>query len=563
MALGLGGLTNLKDLATKAVDKYKADNTAAPAVTGAAPLAKTASGIGSGPMVPMPNLSPTPILNPGPGGYTQTGVNTLNQAISPNTPSVLDHLSGADIQTAKPDLGPQVITQQPTTIPKNTDVATAMPTQPITMVTPSATPKNTDVATPTPSQPITMTTPPAPKNIDVATPMPNTAPQPPTPATGTATTTTTPAAPDKAGDLYNSVLDTLSKGINSDKPLAGTAAQISQSREALATYAKNAEARAGADAAKSDSLGQGTANAMGQATRQDVLGQLANSELGNTKLVSDEKQGLINTATQAGQFAKTQAQEQQRIDNQKTQFSDTMATNKDQFKQTLDTNKAQFDKTFGENQATAYRDQLERLGQDNPVLATKLTNYLLNGQTGAVGNFTPEEMQQIKDYTAKKTGQDDQLQAVMTKILAAVPGQIASSTQAQTDADAKAATDKTVTEATQKLNSLTSGSFLSDTDFATLQTNGKIDQRTPATLPIGSGGVKDFATKNPSGVVSLNGKQFKVVRGFEVASLPVTEVKDASGKSYFVDSHGRWYSSQPQTNQKDDNASIQISSPVG
>lgn len=197
-----------------------------------------------------------------------------------------------------------------------------------------------------------------------------------------------PATPGKSDVLYDSVLDHLTESISSDEPLPGTAAAIRQRREALAQYAKNAEARAGAMAARGGSLGQGTANTMALDTRQDILSHLADAELDNVQAVSAEKQSLINQATQVGQFGKT-----------------------------FDQRKSEFEKTFGAEQAALYRNQLERLAVDNPVLATKLTNYLLEGKTGALGAFSPAELQQMRDYTAKKQGQQDKLTEVMNKVL--------------------------------------------------------------------------------------------------------------------------------------------------
>lgn len=309
-----------------------------------------------------------------------------------------------------------------------------------------------------------------------------------------------PPTPSKADGIYESVLEQLAAGIKDNKPLAGTAAQIQQNREALATYAKSAEARAGATAAKTGALGQGTANVAGQAVRSDILGELAKSELGNTQLVSNEKQKLIESATRAGEFAKNQSMdqqridvqkdqfgqnkemEQQRIDVQKDQFGQNLATNKEQFSANLQENKAQFAatldqrktefaKTFGAQEAQAYNNQLERLAQDNPVLATKLTNHLLSGKTGAVGSFTPEEIQQMKDYTSKKQAQDDKLTDVMNKILESVPGQIESSTKATKEADEAAQKTKDLQTAKE---ALTSGGSLTPAQETMLKASGDI-----------------------------------------------------------------------------------------
>lgn len=228
--------------------------------------------------------------------------------------------------------------------------------------------------------------------------MPTPAPEP--------TFTPPPVSPTNADALYGNVLDQLSGALKSDTPLPGTQAQIQQQREALATYARNAEARAGAQAAKGGSFGQGTANQMANAVRGDILGELANTELSNTQLVSDEKQALLDKAIQAGQFGMNR-------DDRRAEFSATMAQRKDEFT-----------KTFGQQEAASYLNQLERISLDNPVLAAKLTDHLLAGKTGAVGAFTPQELEQIKTYVSKKQGQQDKLTDVMNKVLEGLPAQI-------------------------------------------------------------------------------------------------------------------------------------------
>jgi hypothetical protein len=347
-----------------------------------------------------------------------------------------------------------------------------------------------------------------------------------------------PKAPfaDKANPLYGSYLDQIAAGVNSDKPLPGTAAAISANREALATYAKSAEARAGMTAAKNGSLGQGTANTMGQAVRSDVLGQLANTELKNTQLVSDEKQKLLDAARQAGQFEQTRSQDQQRIDNQDSQFKTSsgqeqqrinnqsdqfgrtlnqnqgqfdanLEQNKSQFNATLEQRKSEFDKNFDSNTSNDYRNTLERLAQD------KLTNYLLDGKTGAVGNFTPEEVQQMKELAAKKTTQDDKLTSVYNTILDSLGTEVKNKGVEEQAAAAKAEEARKVEELTKKMNGLTGTQSLAPEDFKTLEANGAIPKYGLSEIPTGKAGYDELKAKTTSGIISIGGEQYHVTGG--------------------------------------------------
>ncbi len=365
---------------------------------------------------------------------------------------------------------------------------------------------------------------------------------------------------DKANPLYGSYLDQIAKGINDDKPLPGTAAAISANREALATYAKSAEARAGMTAAKNGSIGQGTANSMGQAVRSDILGQLANTELKNTQIVSDEKTKLLESARQAGQFEQTRSQDQQRIDNQSSQFDRTFEegrtefntttglrqqeinNQKDQFGKTLEQNKSQFDatlaqrknefdKNFDATTANEYRNTLERLAQDNPVLATKLTNYLLDGKTGAVGNFTPEEVQQMKDLASKKTEQDDKLTSVYNTILDSLGTEVKNKGVEEQAAAAKAEEARKVEELTKKMNGLTGTEMLGAEDFKSLETNGAITKYGLSEIPTGKSGYDQVKAKSTSGIVSIDGAQYRVTGG------GTKKVYDSGSNPFASDQH--------------------------
>ncbi len=345
--------------------------------------------------------------------------------------------------------------------------------------------------------------------VDMPGPAPITVPK-------TAAPTTTPGATPSSSDaLYDDVLKQLAAGINSDQPLPGTAAAIQQNRQALATYAKGAQAAAGQVAARGGSLGQGTANQLGQQTRQDVLGRLANTELENTKLVSAEKQGLIDKAIQAGQYGKT-LQEGSR-----------------QFNENLGQRRTEFEKTFGAEESRNYINTLERMSVDNPILAAKLTDYLLDGKTGKLGDFTATEREQIKTYAAEKKGQQDKLTAVYNKILEGIPGQI-------NEGNAEAEKSKNITTYTEKLNKLGPNDVLTDDEFKTLEGAGSIPKYTLSTLTVSQDGLKEIQAKSPSGVISLAGEQYKVkdfaseVTGYHSVGVWPAEDRRANHTDYFI-----------------------------
>lgn len=352
------------------------------------------------------------------------------------------------------------------------------------------------------------------------------------------------AAPSLSDKLYDDVLKQLAEGINSDKPLPGTAAQIAQNRQALATYAKGAQAAAGRLAAKGGSLGQGTANSLGQKTRQDVLTQLSNAELENTKLVSAEKQGMINDALQAGQFGKTAAEQIREFNTNMKQRQAEATESSRQFNETMAQRKAEFDTNFGAQEAASYRNQLERMAVDNPVLAAKLTDYLLDGKTGALGSFTAEEKAQIAKYAAEKKGQQDKLTAVYDKILESLPDQIKTANNASTDAETARLEEKTRTELVKKLNTMPAGNFLSEDEFKTLEGSQDLQKFTLETLPRSQDGMQTLLQKSPSGIISIGGKQYRYVKAdytrtsYDNLGNPrhtdFAVVQDSSGNPFYV-----------------------------
>jgi len=373
---------------------------------------------------------------------------------------------------------------------------------------------NTLVKAPGPAQGVSNEAP-------AATPMvrPNAMPAP------AATTTFTPPPQSGPDALYDNALGQIADGLQ-DKPLPGTQAAILQNREALATYAKRAEAAAGAQAVKGGALGQGTANQMAQGVRGDILSELANTELQNTQLVSNEKQALIDKAVQAGQFGQT-------MDARKNEFSATM-----------NQRAGEFEKTFGANEAGNYRNQLERMAMDNPVLAGKLTDYLLAGNTGAVGSFTPEEKEQIKTFVAKKQGQDDKLTDVMNTIIGAIPGQVAAGTKADADAQKKADDATVLQERVGRMSNLAADKFLEEADFKALEASQDVKRFTLTTIPAGAEATQTYGGK----VISIDGKQYKYVKSDNITTswdsrgiLPdkrdattYVEVVDSSGAHKFI-----------------------------
>lgn len=350
----------------------------------------------------------------------------------------------------------------------------------------------------------------------------------PTPVSDGPAPAATPTVGDKSADLYGSALDALLAGVKDDQPLPGTAAAIQQNRQALATYAKSAEARAGMQAAKNGSFGQGTANQMANAVRGDILGELANSELENTKLVSAEKQGLLDKAIQAGQFGLNQ-------DARRQEFTATMAQRKDEFTQ-----------TFGAQQGQDYVNRLERMSLDNPVLASKLTDYLLSGKTGPLGSFTAQEKAEIQKYVAENKGRQDKLTEVMNTIIGSIPGQITASNQADADAAAKIKAGEALEAAKKEFNSLPKEQFLAPDKFKLLEENQVIPRYSIATLPSTPEGVVDLLRTYPSGTVSLDGEQYKVVKGgvhvkesgnaliSSRKDYPYVQVIDAAGQVKFI-----------------------------
>lgn len=333
---------------------------------------------------------------------------------------------------------------------------------------------------------------------------------------------TSPAPPGAAGagsGLYGSALDILAGNIKDSAPLPGTAAAISQRREAVAQFAKQAEARAGAQATQQGSIGQGTANAMEQGVKSDILNQLSNAELQNVQAVSAEKQGMLNSALSVGQA--------------KEQFDTTMAQRK-----------SEFDRNFGAEEGSKYTNMLERMSQDNPVLAAKLTNYLLSGKSGAVGEFTPEEVQQMKDFQAKKGVQDEKLNDIMGKVLESIPGQIAASNKADAQATSEADNTALIQSALKKTRS---GAALSPDESGALLASGKLSVLVPAQVQSYGFDSSQYLNSEAGGLVKIGNKIAKVVP--ESGTSPGG--KQYSGAAFEVGGQlytivgGKWYKFDP------------------
>lgn len=328
---------------------------------------------------------------------------------------------------------------------------------------------------------------------------PVTTPTPPSPVMPTPPTTPPAPAPSAAPapgplngayqGLEGDVLRQIASGVNGTAALPGTEAAMRRNRETLAQYAGGMERQAGARATKSGAIGQGTAATLGDDTKSNVLSKLAENAQNETQIISTEKQGLIDRAGQAVQ-----------VNQAREQFAASSAQRKEEF-----------DKTFGSQESAKYLNQLERMAQDNPVLAEKLSNYLMEGKTGPVGAFTAEEKAKLAEFVKKKQGSQDKLDEVMSKILEGLPAQVLAGQQNSTDSTAAAA-------ATNHLNTLKPGEYLSDAEFTALQKSSGIKQVTMDTMPKGAGPIREWLAQNPHGIVNVEGKQYKVVRGGRAAT---------------------------------------------
>lgn len=448
---------------------------------------------GSGSFIPegtKPTGAPTPTTTPVPGPVTTTGSTGL---------SVLGELAGGAPRLEAPKVPLPSLPKLET--PQQPAMVAAPRSGPVLTVSGPEAPQMTTRAPVAPAAPITTQEAPA-------------AP------------TTPPGSPGTSPQgVYDSVLSQLAEGIQGNQPLPGTQAAITQRREALAQYAKSAEARAGMAAARSGAIGQGTAIQAAQGTRSDILSQLADAEMENVKAVSSEKQALLDKAIQAGQFGQT------------------MDQNKAQFRETMDQRKVEFEKTFGASESGKYLNQLERMAVDNPVLAAKLTDYLLQGKTGAVGEFSAEEKGQIQKYLAEKKGTQDKLTDAMTAIIGAIPGQIEAGNKVTIDAQKKAEEEARRGEVVKKLNSLPAGQFLPDEEFKLLEANQDVPRYSVGSLPTGASAQPILGK-----IVSIDGAQYRVVSADTVTTsykekgiMPderghtsYVQVIDANGKTYYV-----------------------------
>lgn len=393
-----------------------------------------------------------------------------------------------------------------------------------------------------------MTTPPAPSMVmpgqaqttPPATPGAAVPPVPAaTPATPAGPATGSVSNPGPYQGLEGDVLKQLASGVNGKAALPGTEAAMRRNRETLAQYAGGMERQAGARATKAGAIGQGTAATLGDDTKSDVLSKLAENAQNEEQIVSNEKQGLIDKATQA------------------VQANQNLQQNREQFNANMAQRKVEFDKTFGSQESQQYLNQLERMAQDNPVLAEKLSNYLMGGKTGPVGEFTVEEKAKLAEYVKKKEVSQGKLDEVMGKILEGLPAQVAAGQQSSTDAAAAAGYAKT-------LSQLKPGEILPEADFQKMVAVGAIKSYNAGGIPKGQAGAETVLKDNPSGIINLQGQQFKVARGgkYGQSGVEFIELVDpATGKHYWHDELGKWYDKLPH-GQTPNNMNKPIPSPL-
>lgn len=155
--------------------------------------------------------------------------------------------------------------------------------------------------------------------------------------------------------LEQDLLDSVRKGMSG--PSDGVQAMIRQGNESVAQRARQVEGVAGARAAKSGALGQGTTATLADDVNRDILSTLSENVRANTALVSDENQQFL---TQGQQLLQT-----------------------------------------GNQKQSSYENALASLSASNPVLAAKFTDYIMSGGSGAIGAFTPEEQAQLAEWTAQ------------------------------------------------------------------------------------------------------------------------------------------------------------------
>lgn len=198
--------------------------------------------------------------------------------------------------------------------------------------------------------------------------------QPPAAAAAAAKPPEPPPVP-YAQQVANTAMQKLAQGLNG--PSAGTQAAMDQANETMAQYARQVEAQAGARAAKTGALGQGSANALADDTRQNIMARLAQTTQANTQLVSDEQKSFMDRAIQAGEAS-------QNIQNQ----------------------------TRSLDQASM--QMLERLGGDIPVVATKLMDFAMGKTTGAL---TPEEKTQLNTWYAEQKAKGEKLEGNIDKLI--------------------------------------------------------------------------------------------------------------------------------------------------
>lgn len=191
-----------------------------------------------------------------------------------------------------------------------------------------------------------------------------------------------PAKTTPTNDAYQSAISELASGVKGEG-LSGTNAAIAQGRQSLAAATKQAEARAGLQAQEAGALGQGTATSMQQQVRQSALSELSGQELGFAQLRGQDQKDAIDRTILAEQW----------------------------------------EKGFEADEAQRYMNNALELSVDNPVFAKKIQDFVLEGKTGKLGAFTPEEVTEIERLKGETEKREEQADNLYSKTLDLITAQ--------------------------------------------------------------------------------------------------------------------------------------------
>lgn len=267
----------------------------------------------------------------------------------------------------------------------------------------------------------------------------------------TSAPTATSQAPDWSGgaisQLDQDVLARVQEGLKG--PSQATQILMRQGNEAVAQRAKMLQGQAGARIASSGAIGQGTAAQLGAAAERDILQTLARQQQENTLLGAKEQQDYLQQAQ--GLLSRADQRQQ------------------------------------------AYVSHLSALAQNNPVLAAKLTDYMMSGGQGSIGEFTPEEQAQLAEWISQNKEMQDLLNEYLrSEISSGFSEQQAGQTKARIDA----------------LGSMTE---LDMSDPQVVAYLGSLKNTDPRTLAVGKN-LDKFAEDNAGEVVKIGGGIYRVIR---------------------------------------------------